>query len=185
MYRQPHLMLPRASSTQRSGGSARLDPNTAEVKADVRQSKYRPEQLTQLRDAHRSAHRRQPVRKSAQPGRNFAPSLAPTSSSSPEGSPVVSLSSTSTSSSSPRFKTFAELRPLRSRAPGHPWGWRPQPGWICSGSCGRRGSWSSWCSSRSHCFRCRSSTPPAWVHTWTTVAQRLPLALLILLLLLA
>lgn len=57
----------------------------------------------------------------------------------------------------------AELWPVPPRAPGHPWGWRPQPGWICSGSCGERGSWSLWCSFRCPCFPYRSSTLPVWV----------------------
>lgn len=62
------------------------------------------------------------------------------------------------------FTPVAAARRVRPTAPGHPWGWRPQPGWICSGSCGRRGNWSWWCWSRCPCFLCRSSTPQAWVH---------------------
>lgn len=120
-------------------------------------------------DTDRSGHRPRSVRKSAQPKQNFTRSqeiaflhqlstvcggwrLSPP--------PVTSVTFTPAS---------AELWPVRTRAPGHPWGWRLQPGWICSGSCGRRGNWSLWCSFRCPCFPCRSSTPPAWVNKTHTL----------------
>lgn len=72
----------------------------------------------------------------------------------PAGRPEVTLAL--------RFCCFESgLTQLVSR--GDPWGWRPQPGWTCSGSCGGRGNWSWWCWSRCPCCPCRSSTPPAWV----------------------